>query len=465
MFKYKELINRIEEDIFPQLSPGSLLPGTPELCRKYAVSEITVKKALSLLAKERRVRRIPRKGTLFQPEQLPQIRHVSSRPPRTVLKLLALNRWDTADLLENLCREFTALYPDTEFEFHRSSASYFEEISPEGYDVILGNTWMIREYLTAPEYKNSFAPLHELPGIFINENIYFAEVLKWCRRNDQLYCLPLGISPVFAMFHMDYPVFRNMALPTCQTLADFQQLLYRLRYERPEESKYYPFLMEMLENRWPCFIKMAGGQLFDPVTGQCTFDHPQTITALEMIQQLFQNHIIPGLQLSGNISVSGLFTTGKFGCTWGTYKYLRSNIQKSINVHYQMLPQTETRCSHLLMEGLLVNRHCGNPEMVGKLLNFLQTSDVHLKICHHADTFSTQQQLAEFYFAHLAVKVPSVLNVLEQVKYAEPVATAPHSKDWRIFCETMPKIWMGIDSVANVCREITETINKTLKSS
>ena len=464
MFKYKELINRIEADIFPHLTPGALLPGAEELCQRYEVSEITVKKALSLLAKEKRVRRIPGKGTLFHPEHPSLVSHVRSRPQRTIFKVLTLNGWESADLLEKLCQEFTVLYPDTEFEFHRQSPSCFEPISPEGYDLVHGNTWMIREYLTTPEWQKNFLALQELPGFFINENIYFEEVLKWCRSHGRLTCFPLGISPIFAMFHMDYPVLRKMTLPLVMTAMEFQDLLYRLRYERQEESKYYPFLLEMSENRWPGFVKMMGGKLFDAESRQCTFNRPQTVAALKAMQRLTQDRIVPNLQFGGNFSVSGLFATGKIGCMWGSFKYMRANIRKKNNIQYRMLPQQETGCSHLLIDGLMVQRNCNNLDMAGKLFNFLQTSDAQLKICRQADTFSAQKDLAHLYFENLAGIEPSVINILEQVKYAEPVAAAPRSSEWRTLGELLPKIWMGVDSVENVCQEITEAINISSQS-
>jgi ABC-type glycerol-3-phosphate transport system substrate-binding protein len=459
-FKYQAIVNHIEEDIFPNLLPGALLPGEKELCRRYNVSGITIKKALSLLTLKRQIKRIPGKGTIFYNEHQPQISRVSAKPPRTILKVLTLGGWDSADLLEKLCRAFSAQYPETEFEFHRSSPLHFEEYSLEGYDLIHGNTWMIREYLTSPEYKKYILPLNELPDFFINESIYFEEAMKWCRVNGKLSCLPLGVSPVIAMFNMDYPVLKKMQLPLCSTFEEFRRLLYRLQYERKGESTHYPFLLEMQENRWPCLIKMLGGQLFDPVSNQCTLSLPQTVNALNAAKQMIHDKIVPSPQFGSDFSSSGLFATGKIACMWGTFRYVRENVSKKANFKYQMLPQPETNCSHLLIEGLMVNRNCRNPDMTGKLFNFLQTSAAQLEICRHADVFSAQRELARLYLESLAFQEPSVINIFEQVKYAEPAVWVPRSIEWKTLNRILPKIWMGVDSIENVCREITETINK-----
>ena len=460
MFKYQEIISRLETEIFPKLTPGSLLPGEKELCSRYDVSDITVKKALSLLAQDRRVKRVPGKGTIFYPERQMQMSLVSVRPPRKVFKVLTLSGWDSADLLEKMCREFTARNPEIEFEFYRASSMYFVESSPVDYDLIHANTWMIREYLTSPEYQDVLYPLNELPGLYLDESIYFDECLKWCRQDQKLYCLPLGISPVIAMFNMDYPILKRIPLPECDTFEEFRNLLYRLRYQRPGEGNYYPFLLETSENRWPCFVKMQGGRLFDAVSNHCLFDYEPTMAALQTVQQLIQDKVVPGMQLGLDLALNDLFSTGNIGCLWGTFKHLRGNILNGRRVQYRKLPQSETRCSHLLIEGLLVNRQVRNPEMLGQLLNYFQTSAAQLECCREADTFSAQKELAQLYLENLAVREPSAINLFEQIKYAEPVVPMPRNIGLKTMNGMLSKLWMGLDSVENVCQEITETINR-----
>jgi len=462
MFKYQEIIRNLETEVFPKLSPGSLLPAERELCVRYAVSDITVKKALSMLAHERRVKRVPGKGTIYSPEHRMQVSVVSMRPPRTVLKVLTLSGWDSADLLEKICQEFTARNPEIEFEFYRASSAYFAESSPADYDLIHGNTWMIREYLTSPDRDRLLLPLEELPGFYIDEPMYFPECLDWCRVEDELYCLPLGISPVIAMFNMDYPVFKRLPLPDCETFSEFVNLLYRLRYQRPGEGNYYPFLLETSENRWPCFIKMQGGRLFDAVTRRCLFDSEPTVAAFRMVQQLIKDKVVPGLQLGWDLSINELFLTGNIGCMFGTFKHLRSNVTSGRRVQYRMLPQSNTRCSHLLIEGILVNRRVQHPEVIGRLFNYFQTSAAQLAICRQADTFSAQKELARLYLESLAAREPSAVNLFQQVQYAEPVIPMPRNTGLKTINGMLSKIWMGLDSVENVCQEITETINGKL---
>lgn len=63
-FLYKTVYNDLEQKIRSgEISPGSKLPGENELCKKYEVSIITVKRAMELLAADNLIQRVPGRGT------------------------------------------------------------------------------------------------------------------------------------------------------------------------------------------------------------------------------------------------------------------------------------------------------------------------------------------------------------------------------------------------------------------
>lgn len=69
-FLYKKVYSDLKVKMESgQLPPGSKLPGEEELREKYQVSVITIKRALSILANENLIRRIPGKGSFVMPEK------------------------------------------------------------------------------------------------------------------------------------------------------------------------------------------------------------------------------------------------------------------------------------------------------------------------------------------------------------------------------------------------------------
>lgn len=60
---YVQIKEVLRDEIRRELEPGRLLPGDDELCRRYGVSRITVRQALTALAHEGLIRRIQGKGT------------------------------------------------------------------------------------------------------------------------------------------------------------------------------------------------------------------------------------------------------------------------------------------------------------------------------------------------------------------------------------------------------------------
>ena len=70
-FLYKKVYSDLKGKIISrQFPPNAKLPKEKELCETYQVSMITVKKALELLAEEKRIVRVPGKGPLSQKNQL-----------------------------------------------------------------------------------------------------------------------------------------------------------------------------------------------------------------------------------------------------------------------------------------------------------------------------------------------------------------------------------------------------------
>ena len=68
-FLYKKVYSDLKGKIISrQFPPNAKLPKEKELCETYQVSMITVKKALELLAEEKRIVRVPGKGTFVAEE-------------------------------------------------------------------------------------------------------------------------------------------------------------------------------------------------------------------------------------------------------------------------------------------------------------------------------------------------------------------------------------------------------------
>lgn len=454
-FKYLEIIDNIKRDIFPTLKPNELLPIEKELCDRYKVSDITIKKALTMLAKTGIVKRIPGKGTVYKPHTVT----VSTVSGRTKIRILTLNGWATGELLEKICAEYARKKTDIEFEFHRVSEAYYNDHPIDSYDLLLVNTWMLREYLTTPEHFQALLPLNELPGFYMDKDIYFQEALKWCRSEQKLYCLPLGVSPVVSIFNMSYPGFKNRMLQNCNTANDFLNILTSSIYEQRGTSSHFPFLIELSENRFPSFIKMLGGEVFDPVTGECTICNPKALKALEKIKKIMSSRLAPNVTANIEFTTADLFSSGKIGCMWGTYKHVRDCIEKKLNVRLQLLPEQTTRCSHLLIEGLMVTSKAECLPQISDFMNYIQTSAAQLEICRAADTFSAQKDLAKLYLENFSKSQPTAMSLYHGISFAEPSVIIPRWKKWKALTNTMLQFWMGMDSIENICKKISNELN------
>ena len=82
-YLYLKLYNQIKKDIEEETYlPGDKLPAEADLCKRFGISAITVKKAFGMLAEEGLVRRVPGRGTFVSEVQKEQPMPQRTAPAR-----------------------------------------------------------------------------------------------------------------------------------------------------------------------------------------------------------------------------------------------------------------------------------------------------------------------------------------------------------------------------------------------
>lgn len=461
--KYLHLCEQIVSDLFPKLSEGDKLPTTRQLCDRYEVSEITVNKALGLMAEQGLVTRTPGRGTI--------VTHHPRRPAQfnfakrvATLTVLGIRDWRFTDAIETLLGRYRATNPHLTIEVTRASEAEYDALVHEGpYDLTLVNTWLMRQFITDAPLRRRFLPIGELRGLWFDEQVCFENVVRWCKADDeQLMCLPLTTSPVLGLVNPAYPGATAEAFAEAREPAALMDLLRRLR---PDESpvRHYPLLLFMGINRWPILLKMLGGELFSADGSRCLIDRPETIAAMRtLVDLIHRDRVCAPLSMLGPSSVRAagaarLFGTGKFAYTMVTHA--ETSCTYPGEVEYILLPQANQPFSHLHIEGVMIGRETEHAGEIRDFLNYLMVADNQLFLSEHSDGFSCQKRAAAAYAALAARRRRGFDRFLEQLPYAQPLIAAPCEQARQILSDRLWPMWLGVEEPAAACADAAEQIN------
>jgi ABC-type glycerol-3-phosphate transport system substrate-binding protein len=465
-FKYRAVAKNILADFRGALAPGEKLPSLSELCQRYAVGANTIKKALGLLAESGIVRRTKKSGTSL-------LRHSGNIPLLSVkhhIRILALPSWRFTDVIEDLGRKFSTVDPRVSVTVERAAREdYRGRLAAGRYDLILANEWILREFLTSSELAAGILPLSRIRGLWARPEIFFPSVVKCFEIQGEMMGVPVNCSPVVSCVNAAYPV-KNAAdgmassLRGGATLTEFVRLLEEARQPR-EGINSYPFLLFLFENRWPIIVRMLGGELFSPDGRECLLESRPVMDALSLLFDLLHRRrlCIPlgGIRMIDAAGTKDIFSIGKFLCTWTSIRVLRDACP--FPLRFAPLPRERRPVSHLGLEGILVSKSTRNPEAIRDFLNFLQGYEQMNLFAERSNGFPCVRGFAEDFAARREAEFPGFRVFLDSLEFAEPVVAAPRGEIIRRIQDGLTPLWLGVESVSDVCRRLNAEINRMLK--
>lgn len=438
--RYQELVDQIITDYCVKLSPGDLLPGLSELCEQYQTSEITIKKTMSLLAGYGFVKRIPGKGTVVQEAQALK-NPTQVYIPLHKISILTQEKWSFSDYLEEQAVKYSKLNPEISFSIKR--APYSPRLDIEEYDLIAINEW---DWANLP--SNSLRPLESIHGLNFNQNSFFPEILKLCRRENILYILPLGFSPLVSIYNLNRPEISKI---DWRNLVTFDQFTDAMKKVKNQHLKYPFYCMSMVPGVWSHFVHSYGGSIE-------RLDRPEAQHGLQILYDMLHlHHICP--VINDYTFHWNLFNTGRFIATWGKYGRIRANPHMKLGI--TPVPYGKMQNGSLYLEGLAVPKSTRKIPQIKDFINFLLGTDPQIELCNTTDGLSTQKIIAEFYLEKSKKHISGGKNLLKGLEYMRLVPDTPKTSLFlRSIIESLQLLTLGVYEPAEFCQEVTKYLNK-----
>jgi multiple sugar transport system substrate-binding protein len=326
---YHQLKKLIQAQIESGLwQPGDRIPTENELCQMYEISRSPVRQALTDLAYDGLLTRRPGLGTF--------VNHVASDTPPSNASIQMMSSdpyWSR--VLDRVSRIWNAEHPNREiaFDVEIVKHSQFYDLlstsigSGAAPDVAMVDcVWVaglaqsgFLYALDDPELGSSWnndAFIEDLYPAFVEANSY----------KGQLYGLPVKADASLLWYRKDWFVEENLSPP--QNWADvlsavehFQHPQVRERY-RLEHVMAFPGGKaggEATVYTLMPFVWSAGGDVFDPETGQVVLDTPETQRALQLLRELVNVHqaTSPGVVEYGEDTAPWMLARGRVAMSLG----------------------------------------------------------------------------------------------------------------------------------------------------
>ena len=463
-FKYISTANAICADICTNLAIGERLPATLEICSRYDVSEITIKKALTFLAEQGIVKRAPRRGTVLcrkiDPESTPV------QKSKTVVNVLAIKGWKFADAIKGIAENFCRENPGIKFIFtDQHEADYRSTLQKKDFDIVLANTLNMRELISSEDLKAKFRPLNNLKNFAVKPDEYFPNTLKWCEDQGDLLALPLTFSTIMTFINKNYPGLNPQDISHDMTVDEFKEFL--LSHQPDANAEFpYPFYIFYSWNRWPIVLRSFGGSLFSEDGKHCLLDSPETTAALSYLREIIFKHKLcfPFATVQDARSINGaydLFRFQSFLCTWGSFEMTHRKYAKNVMITH--LPYAKKRTTHLQLACLMVSKNTGEESTISDFLNYIRQPENQQLLCSNTEGVSCLKNIGTKYIYEQAKVIDGLERFIESLEYAEPLHQHARFEDISYIQESLYPVWMGIQPIKETCAATAATVNKRIK--
>lgn len=459
-FKYIDTATRILEDLCGKLAPGELLPFVPELRERYGVSEITIKKALSLLVERGIVKRTQKKGT----ELLRRYDGTTDRPSiaQKTIRVLTLNDdWAFSDYIENVLRRYRELNAGVSYQLDRvgNLYNYPESLRAKQYDLALVGTRLTGQMTLNPALEDGFEAIDGIPGLWFGQDSLFDGVTRWCRGKRGLMCLPFYFLTVQDRVNLDYPCGDKDTFGGGMPLERYLEMLRRVVRGR-DGLPPAPFFFR-LESCWLLAIHLMGGRLFSTDFRKCVINSPETREGLQLIlDMVHRDKLCPPPGFEESLWGDELFKTGKFLRIWVP---CGANPDRGYGFRNRFVPLPTGRkaLTMLTWAGAMVPKGA-QLDIVRDFLNFTRLPENARAMTASCPGIPCDRISGEEHVRQMERRVEGFPLFLSSLDCAEPLDHAPDPMLLDKVRRSLTPVFLGMETPEQACAKIERECDAAL---
>jgi multiple sugar transport system substrate-binding protein len=457
----------IESEITAGTYPvGAQLPPEPELCKHFNVSRITVRKSLQMLTQEGIIWRSRGKGSFVKkvPAARPSAPHIA-RPPQ--LRLAISIPFDKVWESERTQTLWKQNFPRITWQIgHRAAPPVrrLEEFAEETDIFALDDPARMR----AVEEAGITLPWTEI-----------APEGRWAKRKQALQpgladlfgerletFFPQVFSPLVLFYNREDFANASLAAPPPDwSYQKFVDVACRLRdhFEASGRNDRIPFLAELSSpRRWPLFIYMEGGRLWDAATGRSCLDHPDTIRGLHHYHDLINNYRVSRNIFAADLPVDqNLFRRKLVSMHFGSY-YTLGEYARTPDLPWGVAPAPRGSANRTMMAfgAFAVSNRTRERSLCWDFLEFMHSPEVQEIYLEEGRQIPTSQVAIRNWRQRCLPEQRETLDLfLQSVPRLQPPECPPSLAAHEKLLELIHLVWFDLTRLEEVCRQLAAELN------
>lgn len=468
-FKLKKAIEtRIADGEFPV---GSQLPTEPEWCDAYEVSQITVRKALNLMAQEGVVERRQGKGSFVQ--KLPrQAVHAPGIARPVQLNLCMVEPFLPILKYPETRRLWSKAFPNVDVNLVAKYDPGTEDFRAplEGMDVFVLSEYELRECRAS----GFIQPLSDINPRGWNDRI--TDLLPGLREvlgeAALQYMFPIVAAPLALFYNRQH--FREASVEEPSKDWSFQEFIgagCRLRdhFEGESAQRTFPFLAELSDRRrWPLFLYLQGGRLWSGDGSRSTIGSNECIEGVQLYRELISNYRISQNIFSASYNLEKhLFLRQAVSMHFGTYVALGAYEKEgAFEWGVAPIPAGTHPATMLVQGGMAVSSQTTNPGLAWEFIEFMHSPEIQRIFLDEGRHIPTSRAAVESWKeAADSRRVRNLDVMLDAIPAAAPLEYPVRYNAQRKLEERVQHLWLELPRAAEICRSIEEELNRFLQES
>jgi multiple sugar transport system substrate-binding protein len=465
---FQERYNLFLQELRDEIGSGIVQPGEfilPEhtLSHKYAISRVSIRKALTQLVEEGMIEKIAGKGN--------RVKMPDPAMSPITLRLAWFSGSYEIDIVHRLIEAFEKKHHFVKVEllilpedgYTQSVIRMIEQ--EEGPDVFMISEFHFREWIDTEKEQlvTGYVPPHLNPI-----TTSYPQVFDLFSHNGGYLAAPFIFSPVVICFNRS--IFRENGLSEDTPLKDWEDLLKVAKQCTRDLNgdgiiEQYGFCFSSSVNRWPVFLLQNGGGVMSDDRSQCTLADKENIEALEFCASLMYEHQVSPIYTHGSTHLAeSLFVKERVAMIMTTYYFMNEFRNHSIEWDVLPVPEQKKQATLLLGGGLAVNARSENGKLAQKLVDFMTGIEAQTLLKRYGCTIPALKSVAEDdSLLNPELHPQHYQRFLDVLPYARPLHSLNLTqREINVLFDELNLLWAHMESPEETCKRIENRFNQNL---
>lgn len=304
------------------------------------------------------------------------------------------------------------------------------------------------------------------------EDDFYPQVMKGLQFQDQLMGLPSDFSTIVMFYNKDMFDRLGIAYPEPDwTWNDFLQTAKALTHDSDGDGRIdtYGFANSAFYNRWPAWIWMNGGDLFNADVTQCTMDTPEAIGGMQFYVDLSLKHrVAPTQGQTMGQDFEDMFASQTVGMIADSrFAYKRFLKLRGLKFQWDLapMPRGQRQGTTFIWGANCILKSTEHPKEAWEFLKFLSGPEGAAINIEGGNALPAYRKAAEE-----AVRTPMDPKTpkndryfLDAVAYGRTAPYPPQYAEYNAALTSLHDCFMDLKPVDKACRDFTREVNDILE--